>query len=103
MRDPAGPGLADHDAVEMDVAILAEDDRLGVRGGRVAAPQANIDLHPAHGLLRRRSQGGPGLAVEDIQGALNLLLADHGHLGLDRGRLQLGVAQELLDVADVGA
>ncbi len=81
----------------------AEDNRLGIRRGRVAGPQANVNLHPPHRLLRGRSQGRPGLAVENIQGALDLLLADHGHLGVDRGRLQLGMTQEFLDIADVGA
>ena len=63
-RNPAGSGLLDNDAVEMDVPILAEDDRLGIRRRRIAGPQANVDLHPAHGLLRRGSQGRPGLAVD---------------------------------------
>ena len=36
------------------------------------------------------ARGRPRLAGENVQGALDLLLADHGHLGVDRGRLQLG-------------
>jgi hypothetical protein len=63
-----------------------------------AGRNRNLNLHPAHRLLGRRSQGRPDLFVKDIQGALDLLLADHNHLGVDRGALQLGVARELPDV-----
>src|SRR5271157_5923395 len=72
----------------MDVPVFTEDNRLSIRRGRVAGPQANVNLHPPHGLLRGKSQGRPGLAVENIQRALDLLLAEDSHLGVDRFRVR---------------
>ena len=74
--------------------------RLGIRRGRLAGPQVDLNLHPAHGfrnrhgrtgqrdLLRRRAGGG--LAGQPVQRSLALLLADDRLRHLRDGRFTLG-------------
>ena len=113
-RQPTGSNFAHDDAIQLHRLRAACDRQAHVRcTNRITVVLAHfqIDAHRAHGMGRCNGRagwcGGTWIALwiphNLIERALYPFALHHGDFGINRGRFQFGVAQQLLNKTNVRA